>query len=178
MPGAEPPGLAPGASAPLGAIPCREGVNFSGYSRHATGVALLLFDQVDDTKAVRVIPIDPTANRTYHYWHVFPPGLTAGQLYGYRVEGPSDPANGMRSDPTKVLLDPYGGRWWFPRGTAATPPPGPATNTATAMKSVGVDPVAYDWEGDAPLRRPSAASGAPFFRASPPRGAVAPPAMS
>ena len=28
-------------------------------------------------------------------------------------------------------------------------------NAATAMKSVVVDPGAYDWEGDRPLRRPS-----------------------
>jgi glycogen operon protein len=31
----------------------------------------------------------------------------------------------------------------------------PGDNTATAMKSVVVDPHAYDWEGDAPLRTPS-----------------------
>ena len=35
-------------------------------------------------------------------------------------------------------------------------PAGPGDNAATAMKSVVVDPAAYDWEGDAPLRRPSA----------------------
>jgi isoamylase len=34
--------------------------------------------------------------------------VTAGQIYGYRVEGPWDPGNGMRFDPTKVLLDAYG----------------------------------------------------------------------
>ena len=55
-----------------------------------------------------MIRLDPAANRTYHYWHVHVPGLTAGQLYGYRVEGPSDPASGMRFDATKLLLDPYG----------------------------------------------------------------------
>ena len=30
------------------------------------------------------------------------------QLYGYRVHGPCDPARGLRFDPAKVLLDPYG----------------------------------------------------------------------
>ncbi len=48
------------------------------------------------------------ANRTYHYWHTFVPGAQAGQIYGYRVHGPNDPANGLRFDPAKVLLDPYG----------------------------------------------------------------------
>jgi isoamylase len=62
-----------------------------------------------------VIRLDPTTNRTYHYWHVFVPGLQAGQLYGYRVHGPFDPAKGLRFDPTKVLLDPYGRRVAVPR---------------------------------------------------------------
>ena len=40
---------------------------------------------------LRVIPIDPAANRTYHYWHVFVPGVEPGQIYGYRVQGALDP---------------------------------------------------------------------------------------
>jgi len=52
--------------------------------------------------------MDPAANRTYHYWHAFVPDVQPGQIYGYRVDGPSDPANGMRFDAFKVLLDPYG----------------------------------------------------------------------
>ena len=69
---------------------------------------LLLFDREDDAQPARVVPIDPADNRTYHYWHVFVPGVKPGQLYGYRVHGPFDPASGMRFDPSKVLLDPYG----------------------------------------------------------------------
>jgi isoamylase len=80
--------LARGASSPLGATPEREGTNFSLFSRHATGVELLLFDQPDDAKPARAIRLDPVADRTYHYWHVFVPGVPAGQIYGYRVEGP------------------------------------------------------------------------------------------
>jgi glycogen operon protein len=74
------------------------------FSRHATGVELLLFDRDDDARPSRVIRIDPAANRTYHYWHVFVPGVKPGQLYGYRASGPSGP--GMRFDPDKILLDP------------------------------------------------------------------------
>jgi len=44
-----------GDSSPVGATPCRDGVNFSEYSKHATGVELLLFDGIDDAKAARVI---------------------------------------------------------------------------------------------------------------------------
>jgi pullulanase/glycogen debranching enzyme len=69
---------------------------------------LLLFDRVNEARPKRVISIDPATNRTYHYWHIFVPGVKAGQLYGYRAEGPFDPSSGMRFDPAKVLLDPYG----------------------------------------------------------------------
>jgi isoamylase len=148
--------LVQGSSAPLGATPRGDGVNFSVFSKHATGIELLLFDHVDDAKPKRVIRIDPAANRTYHYWHVFVPGVTPGQIYGYRVEGPWDPASGLRFDPTKVLLDPYGRGVAVPDRYRRIAAAGAGDNSATAMKSVVVDSSAYDWEGDAPLRRPSA----------------------
>src|SRR5882672_12760262 len=97
-----------GRSSPLGATVLPGGVNFSVYSRNATGVELLLFDRENDAQPARVIPINPTTNRTYHYWHVFVEDLRPGQLYAYRVHGPFDPAIGMRFDANKVLLDPYG----------------------------------------------------------------------
>jgi glycogen operon protein len=117
---------------------------------------LLLFDHVDDERAARVIRIDPAANHTYHYWHIFIPGLTAGQIYGYRVEGPMDPANGLRFDASKLLLDPYGRAVAVPARYSRIDASNPGNNAATAMKSVVVDPSAYEWEGDSPLRRPSA----------------------
>ena len=46
--------------------------------------------------------------------------------------------------------------WRFLRATDRGAAGEPGDNSATAMKSVVVDPSAYDWEGDAPLRRPSA----------------------
>src|SRR6059036_1361845 len=145
-----------GGSSPLGATPSRDGVNFSVFSRHATGVEVLLFDGVDDTKAASVVRLDPSANRTYHYWHVFVPNVRPGQLYGYRVEGPFDPSSGMRFDPTKVLLDPYGRGVMVPSAYDRAAARRPGDNTGTALKSVVVDVSAYDWEGDAPLQRPSA----------------------
>jgi isoamylase len=145
-----------GTSSPLGAAPCRDGVNFSVFSKHATGVELLLFDDVDDAQSARAIRIDPASNRTGHYWHVFVPGVRAGQIYGYRVEGPRDPTTGMRFDPTKVLLDPYGCGVVVPDGYSRDAARGSGAVVATAMKSVVVDPGAYDWEGDKPLRLSSA----------------------
>src|SRR3989449_8297429 len=60
-----------------------------------------------------------------------------------------------RFDPTKVLLDPYGRGVAVPEGYSRDAAQREGDNAATAMKSVVVDPRAYDWEGDAPLRRPS-----------------------
>ncbi len=33
--------------------------------------------------------------------------MLPGQIYGYRVDGPYNPAEGHRFNPHKVLLDPY-----------------------------------------------------------------------
>lgn len=74
-----------GKTYPLGATLSLEGTNFSVYSKHSTGIEPLLFDD-PDAQPARVISINPLTNRTYHYWHVFVPGVKAGQLYGYRVE--------------------------------------------------------------------------------------------
>src|SRR5579883_2023373 len=97
-----------GQSAPLGATIVAGGVNFSVFSRGASAIDLLLFERDDDAGPSRIIPIDPIANRTYHYWHVFVPQLQQGQLYAYRAHGTYDPAAGLWFDPGKVLLDPYG----------------------------------------------------------------------
>jgi len=144
-----------GRSSPLGATVCQGGVNFSVYSRAARGVDLVLFDREDDARPARVIPIDAATNRSYHYWHVFVPGIQAGQVYGYRVKGPMDPGRGMRFDPDKVLLDPYGRGVLVPKNYAREAATRPGDNAASAMKSVVLDPGAYDWEGDTPLKRPS-----------------------
>jgi glycogen operon protein len=142
-----------GSSSPLGATVAPKGVNFSIFSKNATGVELLLFDDTNDARPARAIRIDPATNRTYHYWHVFVPGVKAGQIYGYRVEGPSDFTMGMRFDPAKVLLDPYGRSVVVPENYSRDAARREGDNAATAMKSVVVDPLAYDWEGDAPLKR-------------------------
>ena len=102
-----------------------------------------------------ILRLDPALNRTYHYWHVFVPGLQPGQIYGYRAQGPFDPADGMRFDPTKVLLDPYGRGVVVPKNYSRDAARSEGDNAATAMKSVVVDPSTYDWEGDRPLKHPS-----------------------
>jgi isoamylase len=144
-----------GRSSPLGATVLPGGVNFSVYSRNASGVELLLFNREDEIQPECMIAIDPATNRTDHYWHVFVPRVRPGQLYGYRVDGPFDPASGMRFDASKVLLDPYGRGVVVPRNYSRDPARLEGDNASTAMKSVVVDPHTYDWGGDAPLHRPA-----------------------
>jgi glycogen operon protein len=144
-----------GSSHPLGATLGGGGTNFSLFSRSAARVELLFFDRADDARPNQVVDLDPGAHRTYHYWHAFVPGVKAGQLYGYRVHGPSEAGRGMRFDSTKVLLDPYGRSVAVPPHYNRQAARQPGDNTATAMKSVVADVSAYDWEGDGPPRHPS-----------------------
>jgi isoamylase len=143
-----------GTSAPLGATVYNNGVNFSVFSKNATLIELLLFDDGNAAQPAKVIPLDANRHRTYHYWHVFIPDLKPGQIYGYRAHGPFPPERGFRFDGEKVLLDLYGLAVAVPedynRGAASRP----GDNAAVAMKSVVVDPGRYDWKGDLPLKRP------------------------
>jgi isoamylase len=109
----------------------------------------------DDARPSRVISIDPMSNRTYHFGHVYVPGVKPGQIYGYRVSGVFDPPSGMRFDDRKVLLDPYGLAVVVPQNYSRDAARQKGDNTATALKSVVADPSAYDWEGDTPIHRPS-----------------------
>ena len=70
------------------------------------------------------------------------------------LTGPFAPEHGLRFDPSKVLLDPYGRAVAVPDGYSRQMASQYGVNDAIAMKSVVVDPSSYDWEGDAPLRRP------------------------
>ena len=148
--------VAAGASAPLGATVTTAGVNFSVFAKRATRVELLLFDEENASRPSQVIPLEQQLHRTYHYWHVFVPNLKPGQVYAYRAQGPMAAHRGLRFDGDKVLLDPYGRAVAVPdaynRGAATRA----GSNAASAMKSVVADPGRYDWEGDAPLRRPFA----------------------
>jgi isoamylase len=88
---------------PLGATWDGQGVNFAIFSAHATKVELCLFD--DDGKIeLERIELPEYADEI---WHGYLPDMRAGQVYGYRVHGPYDPAAGHRFNPNKLLIDPY-----------------------------------------------------------------------
>jgi isoamylase len=141
-----------GQSFPLGATVLPGGVNFSVFSRQATRVDLLLFDSAEAAEPSRVIELDPRRHRTYHYWHVFVPGIGSGQLYAYRASGPFCPEHGLRFDSSKALLDPYGRAVVEPK-TYSRRRSGRYGEHVIGMKSAVVAIAAYDWEGDAPLHR-------------------------
>jgi glycogen operon protein len=146
-----------GTRHPLGATPDANGVNFSLFSEHATGVELLLFNEHDDPEPTQMITLDPTVNKTFHFWHIYVEGLKPGMHYAYRVDGPQDLSAGHRFDKNKVLIDPYAkgnNKTLWKRGNACVP----GDNLTTSMRSVIIDTQEYDWEGDRPLNRPMADS--------------------
>ncbi|MFD7640007.1 glycogen debranching protein GlgX [Kitasatospora sp. NPDC059795] len=150
--------IGPGHAQPLGATldGDGDGVNFSLYSEHATRVDLLLFTHHEDLVPTRVIPLDPERHRSYHFWHCHLSGLTKGQVYAYRVDGPRRTKDsGTFFNPRKVLIDPYAranvnSLWDRTRAI------GTEDNCAYSMRSMVVDLDGYDWEGDEPLRTPLA----------------------
>jgi isoamylase len=117
----------PGTYYPLGATLTTRGVNFALYSRHATRVALELFDGPAAARPSRTIAV---ADRTRFVWHCHVDGLHAGQAYAFRVDGPSAPELGHRFNRDELLMDPYARAF---RGT----------------RSLVVDD-AFDWGDDAP----------------------------
>ena len=114
------------------------GAQFALFSRHATAVTLLLFNDESDIKPSAELPFNPSLNRTGDIWHMHVQDVRPGQLYLYRVDGPWAPEQGHRFNPNLALLDPYA------KATAGEVP---------GMKCVVVDDD-FDWQGDKPLNYP------------------------
>jgi isoamylase len=91
----------PGSQFPLGATVTGAGTNFAVASGAADGMVLCLFGEKGAEARI------PMRDYDADVWHVFVPGVGAGQAYGYRAMGPYDPAHGVRCNPAKLLLDPY-----------------------------------------------------------------------
>ena len=123
------------------------GVNFCCFSRHATAVELLLFEQPASPRPFQVIALDPRVHRTFFFWHVLVEDLPEGTCYGWRMDGPTDTTeSGCRFDRDKLLLDPWctavDDRLWDREAASR-----PGNNLATAMRSV-LRRDDYDWEDD------------------------------
>jgi len=146
-----------GAPWPLGAtwVESRRAFNFALFSRHATGVTLLLYTENDPAHAVCRYTLDPILNKTGLIWHCMLPEekLCGATLYAYRVDGPHDPSGGQRFDPNKVLLDPFASSVYFPPefSRAAAKRPG-NTDGRAPLGTLPVPRDAFDWGEVSPSR--------------------------
>ena len=144
--------LAAGKPSPLGASYDGKGVNFTLFSAHAERVELCVFDAQGNEQR-----FDLPA-RTGNIWHGWLPAAGPGLLYGYRVHGPWDPAQGHRFNPAKLLLDPCCHRveGVLPddeRLHGGDLSPDRRDSAAIAPKSQVVD-LRYNWQNDAPPGTP------------------------
>ncbi|MFH0822358.1 MAG: glycogen debranching protein GlgX [Pseudomonadota bacterium] len=143
-----------GSRYPTGSAWTGNGANFSIFSRHAASVELLLYERADSRVPFQVIPLDPIANRTFFFWHVFVEGLPPGIHYTWRVDGPDDiRCSGFRFNKKTELLDPWAhavtDSLWDRRKAVLHPGWG-----VPSMKAMVVDED-YDWQDDRPLNHPS-----------------------
>ena len=130
---------------PYGALIHDRGVQFVVFSRSATAMRLLLYDNVRDLEPAETIHFDRSTDRWGDVWSIFVPGVGPGQLYHFQAEGPHDPERGMLFDGSARLIDPYAkalaGRFQRSDDGIIRPP-----------KCVVSDDY-FDWEGDRHLRR-------------------------
>ena len=130
---------------PYGAIVRESGVQFAVFSRSATAMRILLYDQVSDREPSEVVDFDRDLNRWGHVWSMFVPGMRPGQLYHFQADGPFDPDQGQRFNPQARLIDPYAkalaGQFQRADDGVIRPP-----------KCVVVDDE-FDWQGGRHLRR-------------------------
>ena len=148
----------PGRNWPLGAEWTPEWTNFAVYSPNATAMSLCLFDE--DASGRESETRYPLTERSLGIWHGRLPGIQPGQRYGYRADGPWNPAEGHRFNVNKLLLDPYAlatsgtiqneqalfGYNWDDPSQPDTTDSAPVTG-----RSVVIDP-SFDWEGDEPMK--------------------------
>ena len=144
-----------GTPFPLGATLCADGINFAIYSKHATEVFLLLFDTAEGEPT----DIIQLRDRDRFIWHARVKGLSAGQLYGYKVRGEYRPEWGFHFNDCKLLLDPcakaVSGKFrnadnlllpYDSRPGAGDRFPDTRDNTTSVPKGIVVDD-AFDWQG-------------------------------
>ena len=130
---------------PYGALVHDRGVQFVVFSRNASRMSVLLYDNKEDREPVDRIEFHPDTDRWGDIWSIFVPGIGLGQLYHFQADGPNDPDRGMRFDGNARLIDPYAKALvgtFQPSNDGIIRPP----------KCVVMDEH-FDWEGDRHLRR-------------------------
>jgi glycogen operon protein len=155
-----------GNALPLGAVRTETGVNFAVFSRHATAVALILFETPGPDSPCHELRLDPKRNKTGDIWHCHIRDLPVGTLYLYRAGGHYMPERGDRFNIHKTLLDPYAKALtsldgWDLKACLGYDPDAPfkdlsysvVDDSYTQPRCVVVDD-AFDWQGDTPLNYP------------------------
>jgi isoamylase len=146
---------------PLGVSFVDDRVNLAVYSETAHSVEVCLFD--DDGNETCV----PLTHRTGHIFHGFVDGAKVGSRYGLRVHGPWDPANGLRHNANKLLLDPHARaiegeyEWGQPvfGHKMDEPEVMDESDSAPFVPRCVITPITFDWEangGDVAPRTPLA----------------------
>jgi isoamylase len=97
-----------GSYFPSGATVIDAGVNFSVFSRHASGAELWLYETATSPEPFQIISLHRKTNRSFFFWHVFVEALPTGTHYTWRMFGPNDTAStGRRFNAKKELVDPW-----------------------------------------------------------------------
>ena len=91
----------PGRSWPLGSTWSAEATNFAVHAPRATAAWVCVIDEEGGEQR------HPLTEQELGIWHGAIPGIAPGTRYGYRVAGPWDPAQGLRFNRDKLLLDPF-----------------------------------------------------------------------
>jgi len=150
----------PGSPYPLGAHWDGLGTQFALWSQHARSVELCLFDAPGAAPAALTTAL---RERTGWVWHAYLPDVRPGALYGYRVDGPWEPAAGHRFNQAKLLQDPYAKALCGPlrwddalcghrvRARAGGDVPDPRDSAPFVPRSVVIDD-SFPWGGDEPPR--------------------------
>ncbi|WP_340317672.1 glycogen debranching protein GlgX [Rhizorhabdus argentea] len=87
----------------FGATITPQGVHFALWSETASTAWVSIFDAEADVEIDRI----PLERGPADIFQATVPGLGAGARYGFRTDGPYDPAHGLWFDPSKLLADPY-----------------------------------------------------------------------
>ena len=92
---------------PDGAHVVADGVQFTLFSRHASRVWLMLFNDPEAGVPDQEIELTRDLNRIGDIWHIHVRDARPGQFYMYRMEGASPEGRANYYNPRQWLLDPY-----------------------------------------------------------------------
>jgi isoamylase len=130
---------------PFGSTVQSSSVQFSVFSRSATAMRLLLYNNVKDREPAEIIEFDRDTDRWGDVWSLNVHGLSKGQLYHFQADGPYNPDKGQLFNSKARLIDPYAQAL---AGEFQSCPDGIIRPPKCVVMSDD-----FDWEGDRHIRR-------------------------